>query len=143
MWFYNRCDYVTAPSRSVFDELGMARLRRPHRVVSNPIDTDLFTPVGAEQRDALRARFGLRGPTITYAGRLGPEKNIDVLLRAVAALRDDGVAAELAIAGHGSHEPVLRAIATELGIAGQVRFLGTLAQDELARLLQSVTFSRS
>ncbi len=136
MWFYNRCDYVTAPSRSVFDELGTDRLSRPHRVVSNPIDIDLFTPVCADQREALRARFGLSGPTITYAGRLGPEKNIEVLLRAVALLRDDGVAAELAIAGHGSHEPVLRAIATELGIAGQVRFLGTLAQDELARLLQ-------
>ena len=27
MWFYNRCDYVTAPSRSVFEELGMTRLR--------------------------------------------------------------------------------------------------------------------
>ncbi len=136
MWFYNQCDYVTAPSRSVFEELGAARLSRPHRVVSNPIDIDLFTPVRADHREALRARFGLGGPTITYAGRLGPEKNIEVLLRAVAVLRDGGGTAELAIAGHGSHEPVLRAMATELGIAGQVRFLGTLAQDDLARLLQ-------
>jgi glycosyltransferase involved in cell wall biosynthesis len=136
MWFYNRCDYVTAPSHSVFDELGATRLSRPHRVVSNPIDLDLFTPVRAGERDALRTRFGLHSPTITYAGRLGPEKNIEVLLRAIAVLAESGVAAELAIAGHGSHEPILRAMATELGIAGQVRFLGTLAQDELARLLQ-------
>ena len=136
MWFYNQCDYVTAPSRSVFAELGETRLSRPHRVVSNPIDIDLFTPARSDERDALRARFGLRSPTITYAGRLAPEKNIEVLLRALAVLRDGGKAAELAIAGHGSHEPVLRALATELGIEGQVRFLGTLAQDELARLLR-------
>jgi glycosyltransferase involved in cell wall biosynthesis len=142
MWFHNRCDYVTAPSRSVFAELGAARLCRPHRVISNPIDIDLFTPVRAEDRDALRARFGLNGHTITYAGRLGPEKNIEVLLQAVALLRDQGVAAELAIAGHGSHEPILRAMAAELGIVRQVRFLGTLLQEDLAQLLQvSDTFA--
>ena len=141
-WFYNRCDYVTAPSHSVFAELGAARLRRPHFVVSNPIDTDLFRPALDGERDSLRARFGLYGPTITYAGRLGPEKNIDVLLHAVATLRDRGITAELAIAGHGSHEPVLRALAAELRIDRQIRFFGTLAQDELARLLRiSDTFA--
>jgi len=141
-WFYNHCDCVTAPSRSVFAELGTARLRRPQVVVSNPIDTDLFTPVHDGERDALRARFGLSGPTITYAGRLGPEKNIEALLHAVATLRDHGVPAELAIAGHGSQEPILRALATVLRIDQNIRFYGTLAQDELARLLRiSDTFA--
>jgi 1,2-diacylglycerol 3-alpha-glucosyltransferase len=135
-WFYNRCDYVTAPSRSVFVELETTRLCRPSMVVSNPIDTDLFMPVRDEERDALRARFGLSSPTVTYAGRLGPEKNIEVLLRAVAMLRNGGIAAELALAGHGSHEPILRAMAKELRIAPYVRFFGTLPQDELARLLR-------
>ncbi len=135
-WFYNRCDFVTAPSRSVFDELGPNRLHPPVQVVSNPIDTGLFQPVRPDQRAALRARVGLRDPTITYAGRLGPEKNIEVLLSAVAALRDRGIAADLAIAGHGSHEAILRAMAERLGIGPCVRFLGTLAPDELARLLR-------
>jgi len=136
MWYYNRCDQVTAPSRSVFEELGMERLRRPHRVVSNPIDIALFTSVAEAERQELCARFGLPGPTITYAGRLGPEKNIDVILHAIAALRDQGIAADLAIAGHGAHEPMLRALAAELRIGERVRFLGTLAPENLARLLQ-------
>lgn len=135
-WFYNRCDMVTAPSASVFDELGADALRRPHRVVSNPIDVDLFAPAQANERDALRARFGLAGPTITCAGRIAPEKNIGVVLRALAVLRDFGITAELAIAGHGSHEAALRALAQESGIGAQVHFLGTLAQDELARVFQ-------
>jgi glycosyltransferase involved in cell wall biosynthesis len=133
---------VTAPSRSVFEELAAARLCRPQCVVSNPIDTDLFTPTRADERAPLRVRFGLSSPTITYAGRLGPEKNIEVLLHAVATLRDRGIAAELAIAGHGSHEPILRTLATELRIDRRVRFFGTLAQDELAQLLRiSDTFA--
>jgi glycosyltransferase involved in cell wall biosynthesis len=141
-WFHNRCDYVTAPSQSVFAELGLAKLRRPHQVISNPIDTVLFTPVELQEREALRAQFGLTVPTITYAGRLGPEKNIEVLLHALATLRDHGVAAELTIAGHGSHEPILRTLAAELRIEGQVRFFGTLAQQDLAQLLRiSDTFA--
>ncbi len=136
MWYYNRCAQVTAPSRSVFEELGMERLRRPHLVISNPIDIGLFTPGNAAERAASCARFGLPGPTITFAGRLGPEKNIEVLLHAMAALRDQGVAADLAIAGHGAHERALRALAAELRIGERVRFLGTLAPEDLARLLQ-------
>jgi glycosyltransferase involved in cell wall biosynthesis len=141
-WFHNRCDYVTAPSQSVFAELGMARLRRPHLVISNPIDIDLFTPVRVEERAALRQHFGLTGPAITYAGRLGPEKNIEVLLHALAALRGHGIAAELNIAGHGSHEPILRKLVADLRIDQQVKFLGTLTQQDLARLLRiSDTFA--
>ena len=135
-WFYNRCAYVTAPSRSVFEELGPEKMHRPHGVVSNPIDTGLFTPLPEGERDSLRRRFGLSGPTITFAGRLGPEKNIEVLLRAVAALRDQGIVTELVIAGHGSQEPILRSLAAELQIEGQVRFPGTLPQRTLAQLLQ-------
>ncbi|HEY0185380.1 MAG TPA: glycosyltransferase, partial [Rhodopila sp.] len=135
-WFHNRCDYVTAPSQSVFAELGAAKLRPPHRVISNPIDTCLFMPAHDEERDGLRARFCLTCPTITYAGRLGPEKNIEVLFHALARLRDDGAAAELTIAGHGSHEPMLRRLAADLRIDPRVRFLGTLPQRELAQLLR-------
>ena len=69
--------------------LGAARLRPPCSIVSNPIDTALFAPA-PEQRAALKARFGLTGPTIVYAGRLGPEKNIDILLRALAGLARGG-----------------------------------------------------
>jgi glycosyltransferase involved in cell wall biosynthesis len=136
LWFYNHCGYITAPSNSVFDELGRDRLRRPHEVLSNPIDTALFHPAPAGDGAEARRRFGLPGPTITYAGRLGAEKNIDIVLHAVAALRDQGVDATLAIAGHGSHESVLRDLAAKLRIANRVRFLGTLAHEELALLLQ-------
>jgi len=141
-WFYNRCDMVTAPSQSVLDELRPYGLRRPQAVVSNPIDTAMFRPVRDDERAGLMARFGLSRPTITYAGRLGPEKNIEILLHALSILRDRGVEADLAIAGHGSHEPILRSLAGDLRIADHVRLLGTLAQGDLAQLLRiSDTFA--
>ena len=74
---------------------------------------------------------------ITYAGRLGAEKNIEVLVRAMAVLRDRGVFAKLMLAGHGAHEPILRSLVATLRIDRQVRFLGTLPQADLAPLLQA------
>jgi glycosyltransferase involved in cell wall biosynthesis len=136
VWFYNRCDAVTAPSQSVFDELGAVGLRAPQHVLSNPIDTALFTPASDRDDEDVRGQFGLTRPTITYAGRLGPEKNIEVLIRAMAHLQARGIAAELAIAGHGSHATRLRELSAELGVAARVKFLGTLPQDALARLFR-------
>jgi glycosyltransferase involved in cell wall biosynthesis len=136
-WFYNRCDCVTAPSRSVFEELHGAGLRRPRRVVSNPIDTELFRPPCAEERAELRARFGFDSFTVAYAGRLGPEKNVAALLRALAAIPPGAARPTLVLAGHGSQEPALRNLAAEMGIAASVRFLGTLPQSRLAALLRA------
>lgn len=137
LWFYNRCDYVTAPSRSVFAELGSSKLQPPHGIVSNPIDTSLFTSASESTRAALKTQWGLSYPTVTYAGRLGPEKNIEVLFRAVSAVKASHPTLSLAIAGHGSHEATLRALAATLGIASHVRFFGTLDQADLARLFQA------
>ena len=127
LWFYNRCNFVTAPSRSVFDELGTRRLLPAVPGDLQPDRHGLVQPRREARTLRLRARFGMRRPTITYAGRLGPEKNIEVLLHAVAILRNRGVEAELAIAGHGSHEPIFRGLAAEFEIA-DVQFLGTLPQ---------------
>lgn len=135
-WYYNRCAAITAPSRSVFEELGAERMRHVPHILSNPIDTDVFHPPGAASRAAIRRSFGLAGaslvsPLIVYAGRLGPEKNIDTILHALAAL---GSEAMLAIAGHGAYEPQLRALAACLGVAERVVFLGTLSPSRLAEL---------
>jgi glycosyltransferase involved in cell wall biosynthesis len=129
--YFNRCDAVTAPTRAVFEELGLDRLQHAPQVVSNPIDVRVFQPVAPAQRAALKRSFGLAGGVIVYAGRIAAEKNIDILFHALA--RAPG-APLLALAGHGAHEPALRTLAASLGIADRVRFLGTLAQSDLARL---------
>ena len=43
-WYYNRCDFVTAPSASVFTEMLEHGFKKPYRVISNPIDTETFKP---------------------------------------------------------------------------------------------------
>lgn len=129
--YYQACDWVTGPSRFTIDDMVTSGLDRPCSVISNPIDTTVFRPA---DRAALKEALGLTGETIVYAGRLGREKCIDVLIRAFAGLAAGRSAAMLVLAGHGSARPELEALARELGVAERVRFTGTLDHAALARL---------
>ena len=57
--------------------------------------------------------------TIGYAGRLVPEKGVDVLLRAVAGLPDN---ARLMVIGAGPERAALEQLSGALGLAGRVMF---------------------
>lgn len=130
--YYNRCAVVTGPSRSVVDEMQAHGLRRPFAVVSNPIDTSLFHPSTLAEKISLKLRLGFSNATILYAGRLAIEKNIDVLIRAVALLKRNVPDVMLALAGHGTARDRLERLARELDIADRLRFLGTLDKTALA-----------
>lgn len=62
------------------------------------------------------------GRIILYVGRLVPLKNLDLLLRAFAATRHEG--RTLVLLGEGSERERLEALAGELGIRSEVRFVG-------------------
>src|SRR5690606_3151306 len=66
-----------------------------------------------------------------FAGRLSPEKNIPLLINALAKLRRSSIQAELVVIGDGSEEEKLREIAGSLGINDFVHFVGRLAHNEI------------
>jgi glycosyltransferase involved in cell wall biosynthesis len=91
-------------------------------VVLNAPATTLFDPSRFPQR-AFMADGRLR---LVYAGALTPIYELDVVLRAIAALRErrPELPVELDVFGRGDSEPELVALAATLGIAGAVRFNG-------------------
>ena len=70
-------------------------------------------------------------PTVTFAGRLAPEKGIDVLLRAFRIALDRQPDATLLIAGAGPEVLPLHALAAELGLDDAVSWLGQLTSAEM------------
>jgi len=70
-------------------------------------------------RAELRARFGMNGPTLVFAGRLTTPKALEVGLEALA--RTD---ASLLVAGEGPDAARLERLAADLGLGKRVRFLG-------------------
>jgi glycosyltransferase involved in cell wall biosynthesis len=71
-------------------------------------------------------------PRLVYVGRLAPEKGLDVLLRALAVVRERRADVGLDIVGDGQTRAALEAQAAALGVSDAVRFRGALAPDEVA-----------
>lgn len=74
-------------------------------------------------------------PTIVFLGRLQRYKAVDLALRAVAALREQGVPVRMIVAGRGRDLKRLEALVRRLGIAGVVRFAGFVSAEEKRELL--------
>lgn len=141
-WWYNlgtyyRCDLATAPSEAARDAL-LAHARKPFRrdvlVVPNGVDVHRFAP-GVSVPD-WRERCGLGdGPLLTYLGRLTVDKGIHRFLDAVAALSPRRPLVAI-VGGRGPEEAAVRArIANDPGLAGKVRYVGPIAEEEKAALL--------
>jgi glycosyltransferase involved in cell wall biosynthesis len=94
------------------------------RVVHNGIEPGSRAS-GADRHDA-RAALGLSRDAfvIGTAGRLDPVKNLQVMLQAVAELREKVKSTVAVIVGDGPEREALQAKAVELGIAESVIFAG-------------------
>ncbi|MGH8094344.1 MAG: glycosyltransferase [Chthoniobacterales bacterium] len=71
------------------------------------------------------------------ACRLIPKKGLTTCLRAFAIFQRENPRAELLIAGKGPLQPVLEALAAQLGLDEQVHFTGFLSQEDLLKLYYS------
>jgi L-malate glycosyltransferase len=87
--------------------------------------------VGGAQVDAARCAAEAGDFVFLCAARLSAEKNHALLIAAFAAAFAGDPRTKLELAGDGPLEPQLRQFCAELGIAGQVEFLGALAAERL------------
>lgn len=103
---------------------------KPVTVIPYGVDLDRFTPASRDGRGA-DAHV-----TVGAASRLSPEKGFEHLLRAVAMLRDRGIALDVVLAGDGPSRAGLARLAEELGLCERVEFLGEVAHDDVPGVLQ-------
>ncbi|HEV2147304.1 MAG TPA: glycosyltransferase family 4 protein [Longimicrobiaceae bacterium] len=120
-----------AISRSTAEDLVARGLRASDvRVIYPGLDLAFYTPGPGGAR--------LPEPTFLYLGRLRRYKGIDLVLRAVAALRDRGTHVRLLVGGKGDHEPQLRALASGLRLGDRVEFLGFVTDERKRELFRTV-----
>ncbi len=125
------CDAIVAPSSKIERYLRQWGTTSPIDVLATGVDTGRFAHASAERVGALRQRFGLAEdtPVLLYVGRLGKEKSVDMLLRALACTRD--TSATLLIVGDGPDRRELERIARDLRVSERVRFAGYLEGDDV------------
>ncbi|WP_167784717.1 glycosyltransferase family 4 protein [Ramlibacter rhizophilus] len=98
-----------------------------------PQDDALVLRADEPARAARRREFGIPPDAFTflYQGWLSPERNLDVMVRAIARVPSP---AALVVVGYGDYRAVLENLATELGVADRVHFLGRIESEALVRL---------
>jgi len=136
-WYYNRCVFVTAPNVGILKEMKSNGLKTPSRTISNPIDLQNFFPVSPEQKNELKKKFELSDLTVHYAGRIAPEKHVDVIIRAMVEVTKKFSEAMLAIAGLGSAEDDLKKLTAKFGLEKNVKFFGRVSDEMHAELFQA------
>jgi glycosyltransferase involved in cell wall biosynthesis len=102
-------------------------------VVPPGVDLERFRPGDAA---AARAELGL-GPgrrIVLTVRRLTPRTGVDVLLDAFSRAGGDAL---LVVAGEGPERERLEGLAHELGVAGSVRFLGGVSEEQLVALYRA------
>jgi phosphatidylinositol alpha-1,6-mannosyltransferase len=129
---------IAAGEYSLREARRAARSPLPDSVVVPPgVDGERFRPLSAEERQAVRARYGVPpdGALVVAMSRLVPRKGFDVLIEASAALAREGRGLTVAISGSGRDRGRLEKLAESLG--APVRFLGRVPDGDLAPLLGS------
>jgi glycosyltransferase involved in cell wall biosynthesis len=130
MWqrrLFDRADAITAVSQALLEDAAQLyeNLRPKASVVHNGVGPQWFElPVDPE---------GGKNYAL-FAGRLHEVKGVDVLLAAWKSVAAAYPNTELWIAGDGPERENLTKIASDLGIASRVRFLGSKKQEELPTL---------
>lgn len=121
---------TVAVSESTRDDLVARGLSRAQiSVIPNGIEVDRYTP----HPEGLRAER----PTLLFLGRLKKYKRTDLVIEAVARLRDAGVDVDLLVGGAGDQMEKLRAVALRLRVDDRVRFLGFVSEEHKLELLRT------
>jgi D-inositol-3-phosphate glycosyltransferase len=147
-------DRLVANTPAEVGELRTLYGAAPERLAVVPpgVDLDLFRPPAHGRQEQVRRRarqaLGLpqAGPLVTFVGRVQPLKAPDVVLRAVAELRDldPELAGQVTVAvvggpsGSGLDRPTaLVDLAAALGISARVRFLPPVSGPALAEVYRA------
>ncbi|MEM4267451.1 MAG: glycosyltransferase [Candidatus Woesearchaeota archaeon] len=122
--FYNCCDVVTTPTKIIRKVLIANHIKaKKIRVLSNGINMGRWR----------RKKCYKRSNIVIHVGRIGFEKNIDVLIHAIKIVTEKNPKIKLYIVGMGPAEASIKSLVNRLGIEKNVKFIGKVAHEKLSR----------
>ena len=115
--FHQRSGLTLAPTHALADELRRAGFGAVD-VLPRGVDTERFSPDHRNQ--ALRSRWGVMPgtPVVLYVGRLAPEKNLALAIRAFRAVQASQPHARFVLVGDGPSRAALEAENPDFIFAG-------------------------
>lgn len=130
--FYNKADAIIAPTKTAIQYLKSNGLIVPSYVISNGIDLQLNKKINIS-KSKLKTDLGLQAKyTIVYAGRIGVEKQIDVIITALyILLQRQDIDVQLVLIGDGNAVKKLKKLTRRLKLEKRVVFTGYIGDSTL------------
>ncbi len=130
---YSRCDTVVALSRKSKKQLEKWRKDYYYDVVLMPTGVDALPKPTTADRHAFAAEWGIEkdDEVIGFVGRLGAEKNLDLIVAAFKNLAAKRPNLKLMFVGDFDYRETLEALADATGYGDRVIFTGRLPREEL------------
>jgi len=118
--FHNRADATLVPTAELAEFLEANRFRNV-RLLRRAVDTALFHP--RHRDEALRREWGLAADdlAVIYVGRIAPEKNLELAVRAFRAIKARQPSARFVLVGDGPARKTLAAAHPDFIFAGMRR----------------------
>jgi glycosyltransferase involved in cell wall biosynthesis len=131
---YRGAKRIIMPTESAIRLFNTTRVEAPTVAISNGINLDRFHP--GKPSDAIYKKFDIpKGdPIITWIGRIDEEKHLDVLVRALATLRDAGYKFHALFVGAGNAREGLDEQIEDLDLEDYVTFTGLVSDEDLLEL---------
>ncbi|MBU2577193.1 MAG: glycosyltransferase [Nanoarchaeota archaeon] len=108
--FFNKCDLVTSPSKSLLEELRKIGVKT--RIIKIPNGVNIGK---IKMKTDIKRKYGLK-KTVLYMGRVSYEKSIDVVLKSMKKVQEKIPEAKLLIVGEGPDLKKLKRLSRKLKI---------------------------
>lgn len=135
--FCEQCDVVIAPSTKINRALTEWGVRTSILTLPTGVDTGRFAQRDPEAIAAFRERFHVPAGDrlLAFVGRLGTEKNVDLLVDALAQVKAPG--ARLLIVGDGPYRHDLVKHIERANVGDRVTFTGYLGPEDVRSAYQA------
>lgn len=129
--FCDQCDLVIAPSTKINRALADWGVTARVETLPTGVDADLFAERDVEAMHEFRRRFGIADDDklLAFVGRLGKEKNVDLLIEAIARVKTPN--AKLLVVGNGPYRRELEEHIATLGVRDRVIFTDYLTRPDV------------
>lgn len=132
--FCRELDLVIAPSPGLRTVLEGVGVDAPIRVIPNGVDLEPFRrPIQPLPRELLGVDAD--DVLLIYVGRLGPEKNLTLLLRSFAGAQSAYPNTSLLLVGDGPEMDNLKHLAGRIGLTDRIHFAGLVDYEQVPRYL--------
>jgi len=127
---YSKADIIICPSKFAERKLKRYDPNLKTIVISNGVDTSEFKKINSDfflKKHSIQKKH----KNILFVGRLHPEKNVKVLIKAMPLLIKKTKDVRLTIAGSGYLQKSLKKLARTLNVGRYILFLGRLGHKDL------------